>query len=443
MIRSFQKGDVMSMKSFQNNFMLGAATAAHQVEGNNINNDCWLMENIPGSSYKEPSLDGVDHYNKYREDIKMLADAGLNAYRFSIEWARIEPSKGNFDKKEIEHYRDVLKCCVEYGLTPIVTMHHFSSPVWLIQDGGWENEATIQCFADYCGYVVSELGDRMPYICTINEANMGLQLSRVISDMFVKTQKQSNVKSDHTDVQVGINLDMQSMMEQSMRTMGEAFGIEPEKVQMFLSPRTENGDILIMKCHERARKVIKALNPNIKVGITMSVYDYQALPGGEEYVKEMQDEDFLHYLPYIQKDDFFGLQNYTRSVYGPNGKIQPDENTRVTEAGYEYYPEALAGVVRFISKHWEKPILITENGVCTGNDEERVEFIERAMKGLRQCMEDGIHVIGYIHWSLLDNFEWSLGYEPKYGLIAVDRTTQIRYPKESLKTLGEICKGNH
>jgi len=431
------------MKNFQRGFMIGAATAAHQVEGNNVNSDCWLLENMPGSSYKEPSLDGVDHYNKYHEDIKILADAGLNAYRFSIEWSRIEPAKSNFDNKEIKHYRNVLKCCYEHGVTPIVTLHHFSSPKWLILEGGWESESIIHHFEDYCRYVVSELGDLMPYICTINEANMGLQLSRVMSDMFAKMQKESAVKSEHADVQVGINMDMQSMMEQSMRAIGEAFGIDPREVQVFLSPRSENGDILIMKCHERAREVIKEVNPNIKVGITMSLYDHQALPGGEEYVKEMQDEDFLHYLPYIQKDDFFGLQNYTRSVYGPNGKIQPDENTRVTEAGYEYYPEALAGVLRFVSKHWKKPILITENGVCTSDDKERVEFIDRALTGLQQCIDEGINVIGYMHWSLLDNFEWQLGYKPKFGLIAVDRTTQIRYPKESLKVLGGICKEIH
>ena len=428
------------MKKFESNLMIGAATAAHQVEGNNANSDCWLMEMMPGSYYIEPSLDGVDHYNKYREDIKILADAGLNAYRFSIEWARIEPSKGIFEIKEIEHYEDVLKCCYEHGLTPIVTLHHFSSPIWLIREGGWESETTIQYFGDYCRYVVSKLGDLMPYICTINEANMGLQLSRVMSD-FANINRESTVKPEYADVQVGINMDMQSLMEKNLKATGEAFGIDPSKVQVFLSPRTEHGDILIMKCHERAREVIKEVNPNIKVGITLSLYDHQALPGGDEYVKEMQDEDFLHYLPYIQKDDFLGLQNYTRSVYGPNGKIQPDKNTRVTEAGYEFYPEALAGVLRFVSKHWEKPILITENGVCTSNDKERVEFIERALTGLHQCIEEGINVIGYMHWSLLDNFEWQLGYKPKYGLMAVDRSTQIRYPKKSLKVLGEVRKG--
>jgi beta-glucosidase len=280
----------------------------------------------------------------------------------------------------------------------------------------------------------------MPYICTINEANMGLQLSRVMKDMMAKMQREAAAKPEHADVQVGINMDMKSMMEQHMRIMGEAFGTDPRKVQPFLTPRTEQGDIIIMKCHEKAREIIKEVNPNIKVGITLSLFDHQALPGGEEYQREMQEEDFLHYLPYIQEDDFFGLQNYTRSVYGPNGKIQPDENTRITEMGYEFYPEALAGTIRFVSEHWKKPIIITENGISTNNDRDRVEFIERALAGLHQCIKEGINVIGYMHWSLLDNFEWQLGYAQKFGLIAVDRTTQTRYPKESLKVLGNIKK---
>lgn len=428
------------MKKFEDKFMIGAATAAHQVEGNNINSDFWAMENMSGSSYKEPSLDAVDHYNRYCEDIKLIKDAGLNAFRFSIEWARIEPTRGNFDKKEIEHYKDVLNFCHENGVTPIVTLHHFSSPKWLITESGWEREATIEYFGDYCKYVVSNLGYLMPYICTINEANMGLQLSRVVSDMMAKMQRESGAKIEHSDVQVGINIDIQSIMEQRMRAMGEVFGTDPRNVHPFLTPRTEQGDIIIMKCHEKARKIIKEINPNIKVGITLSLFDHQALPGGEEYKKEMQDEDFLHYLPYIQEDDFFGLQNYTRSVYGPNGKIQPDENTRLTEMGYEFYPEALAGVIRFVSKHWNKPIIVTENGISTNNDKERVEFIERALLGVYKCIEEGINVIGYMHWSLLDNFEWQLGYKQKFGLIAVDRTTQIRYPKQSLAVLGDIKK---
>lgn len=123
-------------------FLIGASTAAHQVEGNNIHSDYWAMEQMEHTSFNEPSLDAVDHYNRYEEDIKLMAEAGLNAYRISVEWARIEPECGKFDETEIAHYRKVLECCRANGIEPIVTMHHFTSPKWLIAQGGWEN----QCF---------------------------------------------------------------------------------------------------------------------------------------------------------------------------------------------------------------------------------------------------------------------------------------------------------
>ncbi|MBU7591114.1 glycoside hydrolase family 1 protein [Metabacillus halosaccharovorans] len=423
------------MKKFNSHFMLGAATAAHQVEGNNVNSDFWTMENVPGSMYKEPSLDAVDHYNRYKEDIQLLIDAGCNSYRFSIEWARIEPKKGKFDPKEIEHYRKVLGFCQQNNVTPIVTLHHFSSPKWLIAEGGWESEKTIEYFGHYCQYVVSELGDLIPYICTINEANMGKQITKIMKRMIG-----SDSKGENGDVQVGFNIDMKSKMETYYRSLGEAFGIDPRNVQTFLSPRTENGDLIIMKCHEIARTVINEVNPNIKVGITLSLYDHQALPGGEEYVKKEQYEDFLLYLPFLQDDDFLGVQNYSRKIHGPDGVVKPNEDTRLTKMGYEYYPEALGNVLRFVAEHWKKPMIVTENGISTNNDEERVEFIERALNGVHQCVEDGIQVNGYMYWSLLDNFEWQLGYEQTFGLIAVDRSTQVRYPKDSLKFLGSVNK---
>lgn len=424
------------MKKFGEKFMLGAATSAHQVEGNNIHSDCWVMEHLPGTTFKEPSLQAADHYNRYKEDIKLMADAGLNTYRFTIEWARIEPVKGQYNQKEVEHYRGVLNFCHKNGLTPIVTLHHFSSPKWLISEGGWESESTIEYFRDYSRYVVSELGDLIPYICTINEANMGVQIKRVMEDFMTQGESENKNKPEHGDVQVGINMDM-SVVEEYYQSLGVAFDIDPRQVHTFLSPRSENGDILIMKCHEAARRAIKELKPAIQVGITLSLYDYQALPGGEDYVQALQDEDFLHYLPFIHDDDFLGVQNYSRKVYGPNGKVEPNENTRTTQMGYEYYPESLKGVIELVSSHWKKPIIITENGISTNNDEERVEFIERALNSVHECIEKGFPVIGYTHWSLLDNFEWQLGYSKAFGLIAVDRITQNRYPKESLIKLGD------
>ena len=165
--------------SFPANFLLGAATAAHQVEGGNRNSDCWALENIQHSDYLEKSGDAIDHYHRYEEDIRLLAGAGLNAYRFSIEWARIEPEEGKFDDAEIEHYRSVLHACRANGVEPIVTLHHFSSPVWLIRKGGWEADTTPDDFARYAEYVMTKLGSEISYVCTINEANMGLQIAAI------------------------------------------------------------------------------------------------------------------------------------------------------------------------------------------------------------------------------------------------------------------------
>lgn len=428
------------MNKFKENFLVGAATAAHQVEGNNLNNDCWLMENIEGSMYKEPSLDAVDHYNRYEEDIKLMAKAGLNAYRFSIEWARIEPQKGKYDDNEIEHYREVLNCCYQNEITPIVTLHHFSSPVWLIKEGGWESEKIIEHFVEYCKYVVVKLGDLMPYVCTINEANMGLQITKLMKKYMGQSTSNSNVKSQESDVQVGLNMDTQSIMQQYYIAVGQAFGMDPRNVNVFLAPRTKEGDEIVMKCHQKASEAIKRINSEIKIGVTLSLYDHQALPGGESSLKREQEEDFLHYLPYLAEDDFIGVQNYTRKVHGPDGVIYPDNNTRVTQMGNEYYPEALENVVRFVSEHWDKPIMVTENGIATEDDSERIEFMSTALTGLTKCIEDGIDIVGYMHWSLLDNFEWQKGYAPKFGLIEVDRRTQKRLPKESLSYLGNIVK---
>ena len=165
--------------SFSKTFFIGAATAAHQVEGNNIHSDYWALEHMKTSSFAEPSLDAVDHYNRCEEDIRLMAQAGLNAYRFSIEWARIEPQEGVFDDAEVEHYRNVIHCCKENGIEPIVTLHHFTSPKWLISKGGWEAETTPADFARYARYIMACLGGELKYVCTLNEANMGIQVAMV------------------------------------------------------------------------------------------------------------------------------------------------------------------------------------------------------------------------------------------------------------------------
>ena len=423
--------------AFPKGFFIGASTAAHQVEGNNIHSDYWAQEHMEFTSFNEPSNDACDHYKRYEEDIRLLADAGLNAYRFSIEWARIEPQPGVYDETEIEHYRKVMECCRENGVEPIVTMHHFTSPKWLIEQGGWENEATVEKFANYCKYVVEQLGDLFTWVCTINEANMGIQIAAISKRMMMIMQKNQSAEGK---VQVGINLEnpmMARMKKQAAENM-QVFGTP--QPQVFVAPRTPEGDLLVMRAHRAAKAAMKAVKPELKVGITLSLHDIQAQPGGEKEAEREWDEEFVHYLPYIRDDDFFGLQNYTRTLMGPEGSLPVPDGAETTQMGYEFYPQALGHVIRTVNKQLDIPIIVTENGIATADDTRREAFITEALAGVQACVDDGIPVLGYCHWSLMDNFEWQKGYSMTFGLIAVDRATQKRSLKPSLVFLGSYTK---
>ena len=443
------------MDKFSPDFLLGAATAAHQVEGNNTNSDCWAMERMEHTSYTEPSYDAVDHYNRYQEDIRLMAGAGLNAYRFSIEWARIEPEEGHFDDSQAAHYLDVIRCCKEHGLEPVVTLHHFSSPKWLIGKGGWEAESTIEYFARYVRYIIGKLGSELHYVCTINEANMGIQVAaiakRYTQQMMAQAAKQQKydagtASAGHADdrnsdgtVQVGINLEkMMEGQEAAKKENLKVFGVE--KAENFTSMRTPQGDCIVCRAHEAARAVIRELYPDIQVGLSLSLHDIQAVNGGEAHAKKEWDDEFTHYLPYIQNDDFLGVQNYTRSLVGPDGTLPAPDDAELTQMNYEVYPQALAHVIRKVYEEFKGTLMVTENGIATENDQKRTAFIEQALAGVQDCIRSGIPVKGYFHWSLLDNFEWQKGYSMTFGLIAVDRATQTRYPKESLSFLGSFRK---
>ena len=448
--------------AFPKGFMIGAATAAHQVEGNNTHSDYWLQEQLPHSSFVEPSGLACDHYNRYEEDIQLMAKAGLNAYRFSIEWARIEPEEGQFDEAEIEHYRSVIRCCKENGIEPIVTLLHFTSPAWLIRKGGWEAETTVDYFRRYASYVTEKLGSELNYVCTINEANMGLQLAAIskryqlmaeqakkrmaeaaqagaASEAQPGKPESDRAKDMEGKVQVGMNF--QKMMENlkyAAMENSQVFGTP--QPQVFVSARTPEGDLLVMRAHQAAKEAIKAVYPNIKVGITLSIHDLQAIPGGESFAEKEWDEECAHYLPYLQDDDFLGVQNYTRTQYGPQGQLPAPEGAELTQMEYEFYPEALEHVIRRVAKDFKGDLIVTENGVAVSDDARRVEFIRRALSGVENCLNDGIPVKGYMYWSLMDNFEWQKGFSMTFGLIAVDRETMERVPKESLVYLGSFAQ---
>lgn len=424
---------------FEKNFLLGASTAAHQVEGNNVHSDYWTMEQMRSTSFVEPSGDAVDHYHRYEEDIRLMASAGLNCYRFSIEWARIEPNEGEFDADALAHYRDILRCCKENGITPIVTLHHFTSPKWLISKGGWEAESTVESFQRYCTYIARELGEEMEYVVTINEANMGLQLAE-ITKRYMKQMLLPKKKSE-TDGKAQVGIDLKKMLaNQKLATAEnlEVFGTR--SLHTFVSQRTKDGDLLVMRAHCAARDAMKALCPHLKIGLSLSLHDIQAQKGGMKRAEKEWQMEFGHYLPYIRDDDFLGVQNYSRTRIGFWGQLAMPEGAELTQMNYEFYPEALEHVIRAVSRDFKGDILVTENGIATSDDTRRVEFIRRALAGVQNCIQDGIPVRGYCYWSLLDNFEWQKGFSMTFGLIAVDRTTQTRHPKKSLSYLGSYTK---
>ncbi len=433
----------------KNGFMLGAATAAYQCEGNNIYSDCWAQENMKNTSYVEKSGPAVDHYHHYKEDIKMLADAGLNAYRFSIEWARIEPEENQFNEKEMQHYLDVIQCCKDNGVTPVVTLMHFSSPTWLIKKGGWDSVSTITYFKKYVEYVMQHIGSKVPYICTINEANMRKEMLSIIGSYATsalsgskdsgsqnKTETANQEEGQKSaGVQVGINTSaaagsLSGMMKENIQVFGTPMPAT------FLMPGTDFDDQIIIKCHQAAKDIIKKYSPNTKVGLTLSLHDIQAKKGGELWAKKAWNTEFTHYLPYIKDDDFIGVQNYTRAVYGPKGQEPNPAGAKLTQMDYEDYPQALEHVIRKVHESYKGDIVVTENGIATSNDQDRVAYIKTALNGVRACLKDGIPVKGYFYWSLLDNFEWQQGFSKTFGLISVDRSTMKRTAKPSLSYLG-------
>ena len=231
---------------------------------------------------------------------------------------------------------------------------------------------------------------------------------------------------------------MMENMKYAAMENAQVFGTPDPKI--FVSARTTEGDALVFRAHQAAKEAIKAINPEIKVGITLSLHDLQALPGGEKYAEDAWNEEFRHYLPYVQGDDFLGVQNYTRTQYGPQGQLPCPEGAELTQMDYEFYPEALEHVIRKVHEDFKGNLIVTENGIATSDDSRRVEFIRRALHGVEKCISDGIPVMGYCHWSLMDNFEWQKGYSMTFGLIAVDRNSMKRIPKQSLYTLGKYTE---
>lgn len=415
-----------------NDFMIGAASSAYQTEGNNIHSDCWVQENVKHSSYVEKSGACVDHYHHYEEDIRLLKKGGGNAYRFSIEWARIEPEKGKWDQKEVEHYKNVLECCRDNGIEPVVTLMHFSSPSWVIHEGGWADPRIIDSFSEYAEYITDQLGSYMHYVCTINEANMGYQLQKIAADVMKSSGKEGSVQ---VGVQVNIKNILLGMFEE-----GRAFHCNPMHVNTFLKPRKAKEEEIVMKAHQKAVSLIHQKHPELKTGLTLSLFDYQPDDDGRDQAEKLWNDDFLQYLPWIKNDDFIGIQNYTRKIVTKDGTIDCSEGSERTQMNYENYPYSIGHVLEHVHESYPGELIVTENGLATDDDNKRCKFMKEAFGSVLNAKQNGVPVNGYFYWSLLDNFEWQSGFGKTFGLIQVNRKTMERIPKPSLSVLNDLKK---
>ena len=406
--------------TFPDGFVWGTAAAAHQVEGNNTNCDFWVLEHAKDTIFAEPSGDACDQFHRYPEDIRLIAQLGFGAYRLSIEWARIEPEEGVFSVAALDHYRRVLASCHENGIQPCVTYHHFTSPRWFTADGGWEDMKAVDRFARYCEKATEHLGDLIGTAYTINEANLtaALGMSGRLPKKGVKTRAPF------------------------FANVAKSCGSTLERFGPFLFGDPFKTRDVMLASHIKARDSIKAGPGAFPVGVTLSISDGQAVPGGEAKRDEAMAESVDMFLEAANQDDFIGVQMYTRTRYDSNGPMKAEEGVEVLIMGYEFWPESLEGVVRYVNERVDVPIYVTENGIGTTNDEQRIEYVRRALKGVVNCLEDGIDLRGYFYWSILDNFEWVFGYGPQFGLIAVDRETQLRTIKPSAQYLGRIASSN-
>ena len=423
----------MDAKSFKfpEHFLWGAATSSHQVEGDNIHNDWWDWEQK--GKVREPSGKACDHWNRFHEDFKLAKSLHHNAHRFSIEWSRVEPEEGKFDQQAIAHYQEVIRSLRSNGLEPIVTLFHFTLPLWLAKEGGWVSARTPKLFARYAAKMAESLGEEIHYWMTINEPVVYNFKSYLVGDW--PPGEYSYEKAYLVLVHL---LKGHVLAYDAIKDSEKALGLEEPQVGIaqhvsFFSP-----------CYSNSWK------DKISVWLRNLMFNHlfiQALVKGWIFYPGI----FRIRLHRAKTLDFLGLNYYTRNfvhnkgfrIPGIYGDVCPvghhPDVVKKNSLDWEIYSPGLFQLVKDFSKY-RLPILIAENGICTRSDALRSEFIVDHLRQLRKAIEWGAPVFGYLYWSLLDNYEWADGFEPRFGLIEIDYKTQERTVRPSALLFSEVCR---
>ena len=396
-------------------FLWGAATAGHQIEGDNTTSDTWFLENVSPTIFKERSGKACNSWQLWETDLDLVKGMGLNAYRFSIEWARVEPVEGEFSTEALDHYEAVIDGCLARGLAPVVTFNHFTAPHWFAMRGAWLDPQGAALFARYCEAVMQRFGERIAAAVTLNEPNLPELLSWIELPAFV------------TDL-------TRATLEEARKVTGAERYISSNVANAEDFPALKEGFTL---AHIAARDAIKRHRPELPVGISIAMVDDVALAGGEEQVAQKRAALYDHWLRLAVDDDFIGVQNYERMYYGPDGALPLAPDAVLNDGGREVEPDSLRGAVEYAHEVSGRPVFVTEHGVGTDDDAIRVDFLPKAIDGLLRAKAAGVPVIGYCHWSLLDNFEWIFGFGPKFGLHSVNRETFERTAKPSAQVFAD------
>jgi len=386
---------------FPADFLWGAATAAHQVEGGTVNNDWWDFEHAPGTAARESSIDGIDHFHRYADDFVLLRSLGHNAHRLSLEWSRIEPAPGEFSRAALAHYRRVLTALADTGMTGFVTLHHFTLPRWFAALGGWLAPDALGCFGRYCRRVVAELGDLMPFVCTINEPQM-------------------------------------------LALHGYLEGYHP--------PGLTNPTLwrrvgpILLRAHEVAVRAVHE-GPG-KAGLVLQLpllapaRDDETCLAFHRLMRAELIDLYLDGLTGPDRGDWLGVQYYRKQWVDPASPTlfaDPPPGSQLTQMGWAVEPDGLRLILHRASET-RLPLYITENGIATEDDEERLAYLRTHLAAVAEARAEGVDVRGYLHWSAFDNFEWAEGYRPKFGLIAVDRANDFsRTPKPSAYAFARLA----
>ena len=365
-------------------FSWGTSTSAYQIEGGNDNTDWWRFERLPNSPAAEVCGDACDSWHRYEEDLDILAALGLDSFRLSVEWARIQPDQGVVSSEALAHYRNVLLACRERSITPVVTLHHFTLPLWVADHRGFESPDIVGWIAQYAGVVSEALGDLIGVACTINEPNI-------------------------------------------VALMGYLLGTFPPQAHSW--ERFVAVNETMRACHVAMRDVLAEGPGSFPIGLPLSLHEWAAVEGSEDRMESLRDEMEDKYLLTREGDDYVGVQCYTKFTIGPNGVEPPDGET--TEMGYLFWPQVVEYTARRAAELTGLPVIVTENGIGTADDAQRIRYLDEALTGLKRLLDEGRDIRGYFQWSLLDNFEWNLGYRPQFGMVAVDRKTFARTKKPS------------